>query len=85
VETNGKVLFRSCGWKQRLPKTTANCTPVCDFNPGSMEVPEGWRYIYNTILTQWIDVFPNPEGVWEDDIDCYDPSRKDRMDDNHYD
>jgi hypothetical protein len=50
-----------------------------------MEVPEGRRYIYNTISTQWIDVFPNPEGVWEDDIDCYDPSTKDRMDDNHYD
>jgi hypothetical protein len=85
VETSGKVLFRSCGWKQKYPKATKDCTPVCDFNPGTWQAPEGLRYIYNTISTRLIDVFPNPEGIWEKDFDCRDPIRNDLLDSHHYD
>jgi hypothetical protein len=69
IETNGKVIFRTCSldvWGQRSdPATGITCTSVCEFNPG---VTEDGRWIYNTRWTQHIDVYPNPGRVWAKDF-----------------
>jgi hypothetical protein len=68
IETNGKVLFRTCSmgfFKHWMKPFELMCTLVCQFHPG---VTEDGRWIYNTRWTERIDVYPNPDGIWAEDL-----------------